>query len=254
MIYDANAWVGHWPFRSLPERSAADLLRRMDKLGIAKALVASLHGLLYKDAHEANHELAKEISRHRDRLFPAAVVNPAYDGWRRDLKQCREEFGIVAVRLVPDYHGYALSGPLAQELVAEAVALKMAPTLCWRVVDPRGRHRLDPGREAELAEVKSLLGQFKDAQFLMHNFRGPIEGLGDKPKCLYDITLLMGRNGLRMGEEIAKHGAGRFAVGTAMLLQSGSAPLIGLEKCPLNKRDREAVEWRNLARLVPEMK
>lgn len=254
MIYDANAWIGHWPFRSLPERTAADLLRRMDKLDIAKALVANLNGLMYKDAHEANHELAKEIARHRDRLFPCALANPAYDGWKRDLKQCREEFGMAAVRLAPDYHNYSLAGPEAKELVAEALALKMVPAVVWRVVDPRGRHRLDPGEEAKPEDVAALTAEFPKARFLMNNFPGPVEALGDKVECLYDITGLMGRNGLRMGEEMAKHGARRFCVGTAMLLQSGSAPLIGLEKCPLNKRDREAVEWRNLARLVPEMK
>ena len=55
MIIDANTWIGHWPFRALPRTSATDLLRRMDRHGITKALVASLHGLLYKDPHEANY-------------------------------------------------------------------------------------------------------------------------------------------------------------------------------------------------------
>ena len=61
MIIDADTWIGHWPFRSLPKRSAGDLLEQMDRLDITKALVGNLNGLLYKDVHESNHELAAEL-------------------------------------------------------------------------------------------------------------------------------------------------------------------------------------------------
>ena len=107
MIIDAHAWIGHWPFRPLPHRGVADLLRQMDRCGIAKALVGSLHGLFYQDCHEANRELQKETRRHRDRLMPCAIINPRYPGWREDLAECREKFGMRCVRIVPQYHAYA---------------------------------------------------------------------------------------------------------------------------------------------------
>lgn len=255
MIYDANTWIGHWPFRALPRTSAKDLLKQMDKHGIAKALVGTLHGLMYKDAHEANRELIKESRSHRDRLIPCAILNPVYGGWRDDLKQCREEFGMPVLRMVPDYHGYALSDPCAEEMIAAAHKLKMRVALYWRIVDPRGRHRLDPGREANAHVMEYFVKRFPQARFLMLNFRAMLNDKKlDKPACYYDITQFHGGGGLNLGRQIQKHGTDRFVFGTTMLLRYGKPACINLEKVKLTKRRREAIQWRNLARLVPEMK
>ena len=170
MIYDANTWIGHWPFRALPRRSASDLLKQMDAHRIDKALVASLHGLFYKDAHEANHELNREVKRRRDRLIPCAILNPCYYGWRQDLKQCREEFGMPALRMTPDYHGYTFGDSCAREMVQAAHELGLKAAFCGRIVDPRGRHRLDPGREDATPDLAALIGRYPKAAFLMLNF------------------------------------------------------------------------------------
>jgi len=226
----------------------------MDKHGIEKALAGNLHGLFYKDAHEANHELAKETTRSRDRLFPCAVINPTYDGWLQDLKQCREEFGMSVLRMVPHYHDYSLKDKCAAELVAAAHELGMRVALCWRIVDARGRHRLDPGRETDMADVAALVGQFSKARFLMLNFRNCLAAGQGGSQCLYDINLFGGGNGLRLHREIKEKGARGFCFGSTMLLRYCRPSVLALEKCKLTKREREAVQWRNLARLVPEMK
>ncbi len=254
MIIDANTWIGHWPFRALPHRSAKDLLKQMDRLGITKALAGNLNGLLYKDVHESNHELAREIEHHRDRLVPCALINPTYDGWRDDLRQCREQFGMPVVRLTPDYHGYALSDPCTLELAAAAHEFGMCVAFYWRIVDPRGRHRLDPGRQALDEDVKQVIRHFPDNRFLMLNFPHVLNDTLPSAACLYDLTLFLGRNGLRLQEEIEKHGANTFTVGTTMLLRYGSAPLLALEKCTLSKPDREAIHYRNILKLIPDLK
>ena len=255
MIYDADTWVGHWPFRSLPRRSAADLLRQMDKHGIDKALVGSLHGLFYKDAHEANRELAREVRRHRDRLVPCAVLNPTYQGWRRDLAQCREELGMPVLRLVPHYHGYRLSDRCAVEIAGAAHELEMRVALFGRIVDHRGRHRLDPGREADGAEVAAFLKRFPQASFLLLNFAGvPEDRRWDEPACLLDVVRFVGGGGKRLETMIEKHGADRLLFGSTLLLRYARPTLVALEMCDLTKRDRERILWRNLARLVPDMR
>jgi predicted TIM-barrel fold metal-dependent hydrolase len=254
MIYDAHAWIGHWPFRSLPERGADDLLRHMDWLGITKALVGNLNGLLYLDAHEANHELARDLRRRRDRLVPCATINPTYGGWREDLRQCREEFGMPVVRLLPDYHGYKLADRHAEELVRAALDLGMLPALFQRITDPRGRHPLDPGREAPDEEVLSLLGKFAGERFLLQNFRAiPGGKTPEKARWLLDTTRLMGRNGLMLDRLLREHGARRFALGTSMLLRYGSAPFLALDACRLTKAQRAAVTGGNLVRFLPTL-
>jgi len=253
MIIDADTWIGHWPFRSLPKRSAGDLLEQMDRLDITKALVGNLNGLLYKDVHESNHELAAELRRHGDRLVPCALINPLYDGWRDDLRQCREQFGMPVLRLTPDYHGYTLSDPCASELIAAAHGLGMRVAFYWRLVDPRGRHWLDPGRETSEALVEQVLTQFPEHPFLMLNFRRVLARPAPAIPCLYDIPLFLGRNGLLLMDQIAAHGAATFALGTTMLMRYGSAPLLALEKCDLSTEDREAILWRNIVKLIPDL-
>jgi len=255
MIYDADTWIGHWPFRALPHCSAAALLRQMDKHGIDKALVASLHALFYKDPHEANRELVKEIRRHRDRLVPCAVLSPVYYGWEQDLRECREAFGMPVVRLVPGYHGYSLSDPAAAEIAEAALALKMRVALCGRIVDHRARHHLDPGREADAGEVAAFLKRFPKASFLMLNFVDvPERRRWDEPAAFFDIVRFVGGGGTRLAGLIQRYGADRLLLGTTLLLRYAKPTLLALEMCDLARRDRERILWRNLARLVPEMR
>lgn len=255
MIYDADTWIGRWPFRALPHRSASDLLRQMDKHGIDKALVGSLHGLFYKDAHEANRELSREVRRRRDRLVPCAVLSPTYHGWRRDLKQCREELGMPVLRLVPDYHGYRLEDPVAVEMVEAAHELKMRVALLGRIVDPRGRHRLDPGRETDGRDVAAFVRNFPEASFLMLNFGdAPGRRRWDKPACYFDIVRFVGGGGKRLQGMIEKYGADRLVFGSTLLLRYAKPTLLALEVCQLTKRDRERILWRNLAQLAPDMR
>lgn len=254
MIYDANTWVGHWPFRALPRKTVPALLKEMDGHGIDKALVGSLHGLLYKDAHEANHELAKEIGKHRDRLVPCATLNPTYYGWQHDLTQCREEFGMPVLRMFPDYHGYGFDEPAAREMIEQAQALKMTISFYGRVVDPRGRHRVDPGRETDMGALKKLLGEFPKGRFLLLNFPRKLGDDAIDKTAYYDICRFVGTNGLRLGRELKKLGTSRFVMGTTMLMRYAKPTLLGLEKCTLTSAQREAIHWKNLAKIVPDVK
>jgi len=249
---DVDAWIGHWPFQSLPCRQAKDLLRKMDHYDIDKAMVGNLNGCLYKDVHESNHELMVQIKGKRDRLLPCALIDPNYDGWREDLRQCREEFGMSILRLLPDYHGYDLESDLSKELVNHAHELGFRVALVGRMVDPRGRHRLDPGRESNLGNVASFLDSFPDHSFLMLNFPSILDRNDRSAPCLYDIPRFVGENGLRLGREIRRWGASRFCLGTTFLLRYGMPSLLALERCELDPRDREAIEWRNVERFLPK--
>jgi hypothetical protein len=60
-LIDANAWLGHYPFRAVPNNTPAGLLRLMDRHRIARAVVSSLHSVFYRDAHEGNEELARWV-------------------------------------------------------------------------------------------------------------------------------------------------------------------------------------------------
>jgi len=89
MIVDVNAYLGHFAFRRLRNNTATSLLTLMDSKGIDKAVVSIAAAITYRNAQAGNEEVAAEISGHRDRLIPFAVIDPFYAGWQDDLKACR---------------------------------------------------------------------------------------------------------------------------------------------------------------------
>lgn len=151
---DAHTYVGHWPFSALGCNDAAGLIRVLDRNRIDRALTAPIQGLLYRDVMPANSELLRQIKPYADRLLPVAVVNPAYPRWRRDFEWLVDS-GFRAISVFPDYHGYSACDPQLAELLDRAGEAAIPVQLINRLVDPRGRHALDPGfalSDADIAE------------------------------------------------------------------------------------------------------
>ncbi|MFH5800553.1 amidohydrolase family protein [Haladaptatus sp. CMAA 1911] len=138
-VVDANAYLGHWPFREL-DASADGVLETMDETGIDTAVVSSLESVCYRDVHPGNRTLAAAIDGHEDRFVPFATVNPRYAAWEEDLEECVEELGMQGVKLLPNYHDYDLDDPAAVELGRRCADLGVPVMLVATLEDQRGRH------------------------------------------------------------------------------------------------------------------
>jgi len=135
----ANAFVGHWSFRRL-DASAADLLSLLDRNGIDRALVSAFESVLYRNVHAGNRELARRVAGHEDRLVPVATIDPTYAAWEDDLRECVEELGMVAVKMLPTYHDYDLDSAAARDLLDACAALDVPAIVCATLEDRRQRH------------------------------------------------------------------------------------------------------------------
>jgi predicted TIM-barrel fold metal-dependent hydrolase len=254
MIYDADTWIGHWPYSRLPHTTAADLLRQMDAAGIDKALVGSLQGIFYMDSHEANRELAGQVRRHRDRLIPCAILDPSYFGWADDLKQCRQEWDMPVLRLIPQYHQYRLTDTAAEEIVAAAHKLKMRVALYGRIIDLRGRSRLDRSRNVGADEIMAIFRKFHGDSFMLLNSRAVKPPGGAKaPKIYQDVAQMHGTFRLGIETGLKTCTADRLMFGSTMLLRCPSPALMAVEQLDITKAAREKILYKNLKRLVPEM-
>lgn len=167
MIVDANTAIGHWPFRRLATTTADGLLRLMDRAGVDRALVSHTHGVFYRDVHESNFELHEATRDHRDRLIPLACVHPEYAGWRDDLHQCAEEWGMAGLRLYPTYHRYDLAGEAGADLLAEAEQCELLVSVGCAFEDPRQRHPLDTAPDLAEHEIGVAAHRFPRVQFLI---------------------------------------------------------------------------------------
>ena len=66
ILYDANTFVGHWPFRQIINSTPQELRSLLESYGIKKALTANINNIFYKDAHSGNQELVEMIANDRD--------------------------------------------------------------------------------------------------------------------------------------------------------------------------------------------
>ena len=138
-IVDANAYVGNWAFRDV-DADPESLVAMMDRKGVDKAVVSSLESAMYRNVHAGNRKLYEALAGYRDRLIPFATINPTYPGWKADLEECVEEFGMKGVRLLPAYHDYDVDDPAVVELLDTCADLDIPAMFVGTLEDQRGRH------------------------------------------------------------------------------------------------------------------
>ncbi len=61
---DCSAWTGNWPFHRLRYRELPELEEKLREVGISRAFVAPIEGLLEQDPHRANICLLEEAQKH----------------------------------------------------------------------------------------------------------------------------------------------------------------------------------------------
>jgi len=251
MIFDVNAYLGHFAFRRLRYNTASSLLALMDSKHIDMAVVSSASAITYRNAQAGNEELAQEIRSHSDRLIPFAVINPFYTDWKDDLKICQEEFGMMGLRLYPGWHNYKLSSPCCKELVDAATERGMVISIPIRVEDNRQRSWLLNVPDVPLEEIIELVKTHPKAHFILLNGIGYTRcPLGRKNNGLpsnYAIGLsrLSATLANELGQIITNLGAERIMFGTGMPFNYPDPALVKLEVLDASKADKEKIRSQN---------
>jgi predicted TIM-barrel fold metal-dependent hydrolase len=163
---DHNALIGPYPFRHLPDPSAARLLADMDRLSIGAAWVGHLPSIWYRDVAAGNDELFRLLASHRDRLLPVPAVNPSYPDWEREIARARRE-GAGAVRTYPSHFDVPCAGAAMAELAAACAEAGLVLTLMVRLEDGRQRHRLDVAHDLIGADVRAVVRSHPRVQVLV---------------------------------------------------------------------------------------
>lgn len=166
-MIDSNAYVGEWPFRRLPYSQPDNLLRKMDALGIEKAVVSRLENVFFKDLLVGNRELHAIVQAHADRFIPAYTINPAYPGWDEDLEICIEELGARNLRLHPNYHQYELLGQENLRLLEIAREHDLLTMVSIGLEDARHHHRLVRVPDVSAGDIAQAVNAFPHVRFLV---------------------------------------------------------------------------------------
>jgi predicted TIM-barrel fold metal-dependent hydrolase len=134
--FDANTWVGRWPFSFADVHTPRSLAAHLGRHGIRRALVSPLDAVFAPAPQPANLALLTDTRGHRG-LVPIPVINPALAGWHEDLAAVAQDARVRAVRLLPNYHDYKLDTPAVDELLAELQRRRLRLIVQMQLIDHR---------------------------------------------------------------------------------------------------------------------
>lgn len=188
----ARAGEAHWATLCTRQRadgrsvqsfpSLDELLREMDRSGIARALLLGWYWERAESCTLQNRFYGECVRAHPDRLIAFAALNPRGGHWPTlgEMHRTRDE-GLIGVgELSPHSQGYAMDDPLFQEVLTLAGDWKMPVNL--HVTDPEAGHY--PGRiETPLAEFVTLAKKFPKVNFILSHWGGRLP-LRDASACV----------------------------------------------------------------------
>jgi len=109
-MIDAHAHLGYWHNFFIPERTAAQMVHAMDRVGIRCCAIAA-HAGISTDYRMGNNHVLEAMRDFPGRFVGYCSVNPNYPAHeiRDELKRCFDA-GMVAIKLHPGVHGYPVDG------------------------------------------------------------------------------------------------------------------------------------------------
>ena len=252
MIFDCNAFIGEWPFRRLAHNTGEGLLRLMDKNRVDKAAVSSLFALFYKDCAVANRRLAEEIKGRGDRLVPVGTINPAFPGWKEDLKECVESLGARAIKLFPAYHNYKFNEDACANAVLRITHYGLPVMLSHMFEDPRVHHWLLNVRVPEAQEVADLLKKFPREKIILASCTSllptQLAKLAPESKFCVETSKLEGPVQC-VQRTVELLGAERVLLGTAAPFMNPAGALMAAQQPEISQEARAAILGGNAERI-----
>jgi hypothetical protein len=155
-FFDANTWIGRWPFSLQLALTAMTLVARLKSHGIDRALVSPVEAVFAPEPSAANRRLLRG-TRGQAALVPVPVINPALANWREQLGAVAADPRVRAVRLLPNYHGYRLGSQRIDALTAAVSERGLRLIVTMRLIDERHEYFAMTMKGVPVGELEALL-------------------------------------------------------------------------------------------------
>lgn len=200
-LIDTNAYLGRWPFRRTALDTGEALRDKLRQHQVGEAWVGHLDALLHKNLSAVNARLVEECQTLDPTLFrPVGAVHPGLPGWREDLRRCVEEHGMRAIRLHPNYHGYALDDPAAVDLLRSAAEHDLLVQIPVILEEERTLHPLVTVPPVGTAPLGGLVADIPGLRVQLLNAFRTLRGLALASLAgrgiHFDIAMLEGMEGV----------------------------------------------------------
>ena len=136
---DTNRWSGAWPLSPVSLNGSSN--RRPKAIGyeIKEALVSPFEAVFQMDPMPGNRANFEAVKKQR-KCRPLPIINPATPAWEDHLEEVTENNRVVAIRLLPGYHGYTLRSQAVKKLADRLKEKKLRLIITTRLVDERHEH------------------------------------------------------------------------------------------------------------------
>lgn len=248
-LFDANAWVGSWPFSLGAAHDARSLAAELRSHGIGEALVSPLAAVLAPEPGPANRVLLHETRGVRG-LRPVPVVNPALAGWREELAGWAADDRVCAIRVLPAYHAWRADEGLARELATELKRLGLRLIVQARLIDERHEFHAMTLKPMPAEQIRVLLPAFAPAPVLVSGLtRAEILALAPQvPNLIADLSFAEWLEPVRDLRRKAKLTQLVFGSNTPILMPGAQAAKLA----SASAAERRAVGRANLERFLGE--
>lgn len=241
---DTNAWSGPWPFGSVSSiDSDAPGINRVG-YEITEALVSSFEAVFQADPMPGNRANLNMLPMLRS-LRPLPILNPATPAWEDHFEEISENGRVVAIRLLPAYHGYSLRSVSVKKLIEKLAKKNLKLVITARLVDERQEHPALSIKPIQVNQLKAFIEEFPETHPL-------IQGLGvhelkelSKANGLFstDTSFAEWEDTLRVLKEDIP--ISRILFGSLTPLQVAQAQIDKVRLSSLTLRQREAIAHEN---------
>jgi uncharacterized protein len=247
--FDASTWIGRWPFAFCDEHSLRSLAVALRHQGIRRALVSPLDAVFAPEPGPANRTLLDETRGERA-LSPVPVINPALANWREEFSRATQEPRVRAVRLLPNYHNYRLSGGAIDELVTAAVAGDVRLIVQVRMIDERHEFHAMNLKAVPLAELDGFLKRHAKVPVMASGLlRSEVLSLVPKhPRLLADLSFAEWHD--TIPHLLAKVSARQLAFASHTPLLITAAARAKLDTAEVTEAKRRMIAAENLERFL----
>ena len=255
MIYDANAFIGKWPYWPVRSSSASEVAAELKGWSIDRAAICSTRSV-FVNWEDGNLETEAAARQDPARFIPFACLGTlelshalpqsAYDF----AEYVRRDF--CGVRLYPQHHSYHLLYEAFVDSILEDAAGRGWPVLLpLRIIMNWGIPL------ADLGVLETIVGRHPRVNWILAGINYLFElQLATRlmlryPTVHLETSCIMGYAAIT--KLVQRCGAGQLLFGSGAPLQHGGAALSKIVHASLSDEDRTAILGQNLKRLLGEV-
>jgi hypothetical protein len=255
MIYDANAFIGKWPYWPIRSSTASEVVGELTGWNINRAAICSTRSV-FVNWEDGNIEVEKAAHEHSSELTPFACLGTLE--LSHTLPQNTYDFagyiarGFKGIRLYPQHHSYH---PLYERFVDSI--LEDAASRGWPVLLPL-RITMNWGVPIlSLDVVEALVTRHPRVNWILsginylHELQLAVSLMRRFPGVHLETSCIAGYTAI--AKTVQQCGASRILFGSGAPIQHGAAALSKVLHASLSDSNREAILGENLRRLLGEV-